>query len=174
MRAHRHQPHRRQVLIAGTGLLLSTAIVRWADAARDVRITMSGTGSGSEVWFRPRGLLIEPGTTVHWINEDAGNVHTTTAYHPDNGKPLRIPANAAAWDSGYLLPGKSFTYVFDVAGVYDYFCTPHETAGMAARIVVSRPGTDLSAYTDTDPQLPQAVLETLPAVSDILNASVID
>src|SRR5690606_42039096 len=56
--------------------------------------SMAGTSTGSEVWFRPRGLRLRPGQAVRWVNRDAGNVHTATAYHPDNGKPLRMPPGA--------------------------------------------------------------------------------
>lgn len=34
----------------------------------------------------------------------------------------------------------TFERVFAVPGVYDYFCKPHELAGMAGRIVVGEPG----------------------------------
>ena len=86
------------------------------------------------------GSLVQPGQTVRWIV--AENVHTTTAYHPRNeGHPLRIPEGAEPWDSGFLVrPGDRFDLTLTVEGVYDYFCTPHEAAGMVGRIVVGRPG----------------------------------
>ena len=36
--------------------------------------------------------------------------------------------------------GATFEPVFTVQGVYDYFCKPHEMAGMVGRIVVGDPG----------------------------------
>jgi hypothetical protein len=68
-------------------------------------------------------------------------VHTTTAYHPRNDHhSLRIPEGAAPWDSGFLLkPGAHFDVTFTVEGVYDYYCMPHEQAGMVGRIIVGRP-----------------------------------
>ena len=57
---------------------------------------------------------------VQWTNKDAGNSHTTTAYHPDNeDRPLRIPAGADPWNSDYLLPDQSFSVVLIEPGVYD-------------------------------------------------------
>ena len=43
------------------------------------------------------------------------------------------------WDSKYLLPGKVFEIELTVEGVYDYFCTPHEAAGMVGRLIVGKP-----------------------------------
>jgi hypothetical protein len=41
------------------------------------------------------------------------------------------------WDSGYLVhPRDYFDVTLTVPGVYDYYCTPHEGAGMVGRIVV--------------------------------------
>ena len=92
------------------------------------------------VWFDPIGLLIAPGQTVRWVVD--ANVHTTTAYHPKNDMhSLRIPEGAMPWDSGFLVnPGQHFDVTFTVEGVYDYYCMPHEEAGMVGRIVVGRPG----------------------------------
>ncbi len=96
--------------------------------------------SGAWVSFDPVGLLVPAGTTIRWVVR--ANVHTTTAYHPRNGHhPLRIPEVAAPWDSGYLVnPGSHFEVTLSVPGVYDYFCLPHEAAGMVGRIVVAHTG----------------------------------
>lgn len=120
------------------GLPLSR-LVRAAASPR-VDIHLRSTADGGRVWFDPIGVWIERGTIVRWVIES--NVHTTTAYHPDNDDhPLRIPERALPWDSGYLIrPGDSFEVTFTEPGVYDYYCTPHEAAGMVGRIVVERPG----------------------------------
>ncbi|HOD35479.1 MAG TPA: plastocyanin/azurin family copper-binding protein [Syntrophales bacterium] len=36
-------------------------------------------------------------------------------------------------------PGSHFEVTLTVEGVYDYFCIPHEMAGMVGRIIVGRP-----------------------------------
>ncbi|MGB7398523.1 plastocyanin/azurin family copper-binding protein [Castellaniella sp.] len=169
-----HNPRRRLLLSAGGGLLLSAALVHRARAADEVEIAMSGTSNGSNVWFRPRGLLIHPGQSVRWINKDAGNVHTSTAYHPDNKKVLRIPSQARSWDSDYLMPGESFSITLDIPGVYDYFCLPHEHAGMVGRIIVMGENISAHPYADTDSQLPQAAIDRFPAVADILRLTQIE
>ena len=112
-----------------------------AQDAAVVNIAMRGNTDGSLVWFDPIGVLVRPGQMVRWTNKDPGNSHTATAYHPGNdGHPLRLPAKAKPWDSGYLLPGESFSDVLSEPGIYDYFCVPHEHAGMVGRIIVAAEG----------------------------------
>ncbi|HEX6971576.1 MAG TPA: plastocyanin/azurin family copper-binding protein [Limnochordia bacterium] len=107
-----------------------------------VLVWATANEAGSEVFFDPIGLHIQPGQTVRWVL--GRSYHTTTAYHPQNDNhELRIPQNAIPWDSGVLTgePGRqSFEYRFEVPGVYDYYCAPHEHAGMVGRIVVGDPG----------------------------------
>lgn len=169
-------PGRRRhlLLAAGGGLALYASTRGLVHATDEIEIELSGTANGSHVWFRPRGLLIAPGQTVRWVNRDSGNAHTATAYHPDNKKPLRIPAGARSWDSGYLLPGKSFAARFEVPGVYDYFCLPHEQAGMVARIVVGEMDASTAPYTSSDAELPAAALAQFPDVASILAAGRVD
>lgn len=174
MRTVAHDPRRRLLLSAGGGLLLSAVAARRGLAADEIEIALSGTPTGSHVWFRPRGVLIRPGQAVRWVNRDAGNVHTATAYHPDNGKPLRIPEGAKPWDSGYLMPNDAFVMVFDVPGVYDYYCIPHEQAGMVGRIVVGRVDASLRPYAGTDALLPQAAVAAFPGVGEILKSTRVD
>ena len=158
---------RRDLLRIGGGFLAGlpyAAAHAWGNELVD--ITMKGNADGSKVWFEPLGLLIRAGQTVRWTNRDAGNVHTSTAYHPDNGDhPLRIPAGAEAWNSDYLLPENSFSLVLTVPGVYDYFCVPHERAGMVGRIVVSN-----GSLTVSEPSgegLPEVAAKVFPSVEDI-------
>ncbi|HLU19882.1 MAG TPA: plastocyanin/azurin family copper-binding protein [Pusillimonas sp.] len=168
------QPLRRQLVMAGAGLVLTSIAVRRVLAANEMQISMAGTASGSHVWFRPRGLWVSVGQAIRWVNDDAGNVHTVTAYHPANRKPLRIPESAKGWDSGYLMPGESFVWVFATPGVYDYFCLPHEHAGMVGRIVVGdKPAAD-PPYRATDSKLPEVALSSFPTVEDILKNIIVE
>lgn len=140
-------------------------------------IEMRGDALGAQVWFDPIGLYVHPGTTVRWVVRE--NVHTTTAYHPRNDKhSLRMPAGATPWDSGYLVhPQDHFDVTLTVPGVYDYFCTPHEGAGMVGRIVVGQaggPGAEPFDYwvgragTDDWREVPGAARAAFPSVARIL------
>jgi plastocyanin len=114
--------------------------------------------------------MMAPGQTVRWINTDRGNSHTSTAYHPQNtDHPRRIPAAAEPWNSDYLLPDQTFELRFTAAGVYDYFCIPHEEAGMVGRLVVGSP-TSAAAPSEA---LPEAARQVLPAVEEIVRRRII-
>lgn len=88
--------------------------------------------------FDPEVVWIEPGGTITWTNESGS--HTTTPYHPDFDKPQRIPLTASPWDSGmFAEAGATFEHTFDVKGVYDYFCVPHEHRAMVGSVLVGKP-----------------------------------
>jgi plastocyanin len=140
-------------------------------------IAMRSDALGARVWFDPVGLYVPPGTTVRWIVRD--NVHTSTAYHPSNDRhSLRIPEGALPWDSGYLVhPEEHFDLTLRVPGVYDYYCTPHEAAGMVGRIVVglepgsvARPFDDWVGKPGTEAwrRVPDAARAAFPSVARIL------
>lgn len=137
---------------------------------------MISEGLGAFVSFDPIGLYLQPGQTVRW--RCVANVHTTTAYHPANDHhSLRIPEDAEPWDSGYLQPGATFKHKFTVPGVYDYYCTPHEAAGMVGRIIVGTaagPGTRPFDYFRDDPRakgwrpVPKAARKNFPSIAAIM------
>ena len=70
-----------------------------------VRIVMQGLA-----YQTPR-LEISRGTTIIWENRDAV-AHTSTS-------------DDAAWDSGLIEGGRSWSHTFGVAGTFAYHCTPH-------------------------------------------------
>jgi plastocyanin len=170
---------RRDLLRAGGLWLAGLTPPAVAKAASVVEIRMQSDDRGGEVWFDPIGVRIEPGQTVRWIMASPGNPHTTTAYHPRNANhSLRIPRGAQPWDSGFLLnPGDRFEVTLTAEGVYDYFCLPHEAAGMVGRLVVGRPGGPGSLpfdyfagrpdTTDWRP-VPEAARRVFPTVEEIL------
>jgi len=133
---------RRTFLRSGALWLASVTAPRIARGATVTEVKMRSDPRGEHVGFDPVGLLIQPGATVRWLMDSPGNPHTTTAYHPKNAKhSLRIPEGAAPWDSGFLVtPGQHFDVTFHQPGVYDYFCLPHEAAGMVGRLIVGEPG----------------------------------
>jgi len=161
---------RRGILGLGGGAAVALAL-RCSTASADdfVEIAMQGRTDGSKVWFDPIGVLIKPGQTVRWTNRNPGNSHTTTAYNPANfGRPLRMPDGATPWNSDFLLPNEGFSVTLTVEGVYDYYCIPHEHAGMVGRIIVGRPGPDDQTQASDPGDLPEAALKAFPAVEEIL------
>ncbi|WP_458207625.1 plastocyanin/azurin family copper-binding protein [Haladaptatus sp. NG-SE-30] len=103
---------------------------------KDATVSMKTTNDGTH--FEPHVVWVEPGATVTWSLESGA--HSTTAYHPDNDRPQRVPNDASSWDSGTISEsGGTFEQTFDTEGVYDYFCTPHESTGMVGSIIVGKP-----------------------------------
>jgi plastocyanin len=96
---------------------------------------------GTEYYFDPIGLRVEPGDTVRWVNVEGA--HSATSYDDGNGgaTETRIPEGAEAWNSGTMTEqGATFEYTFEEEGTYDYFCIPHKTLGMIGRVVCGEPG----------------------------------
>jgi len=178
---------RRDLLRAGGLWLAGLAGPRVAAAAGAgsvVEIRMKSDARGEHVSFDPVGVWIRPGRTLRWVMDSPGNPHTTTAYHPRNANhSLRIPEEATPWDSGFLVdPGSRFEVTLTVEGVYDYFCLPHEGAGMVGRIVVGRPrgpGTLPFDYfvgragTRDWRSVPPAAQQGFPAVEDIMRQKIV-
>lgn len=161
--------HRRTLLTLAGGLAACQA---WglAQAGAMAQVEMKGTPRGERIWFDPIGLAVATGTRIRFINRDPGNSHTATAYHPaTHGRVRRIPAGAAPWDSGFLLPGQAFEVTLDVPGVYDYYCLPHEAAAMGGRIVVGTPrDRGWSGPSPEGDERSTPVTRALPSVEEIL------
>jgi plastocyanin len=148
--------------------------------AIEVKMIASATGN---VYFDPIGIHIEPGDTVRWVQ--INGYHSTTAYHPENDNhELRIPEHAAPWNSDIMIgqypaPGSVFEQKFTVEGVYDYFCRPHEQAGMVGRIIVGRPldgpGTRAFNYAPEKSwkPVPIAAQRQFPSVEEIMAKGIV-
>ncbi len=114
---------------------------------------------GSEYYFDPIGLHVQPGDTVRWTI-DSGT-HSSTAYED------RIPENAEPWDSGTLAEeGASFEYTFEEPGTYDYYCIPHKTLGMIGRIVCGEPGGPAEGSTPPDTPTTAGEFPTSQAITE--------
>jgi nitrite reductase (NO-forming) len=70
--------------------------------------------------YTPQLLKVSVGTTVTWINNDSV-FHTITS-GTTNGT---IGSPDGDFDSGEVQSGETYERTFDVAGTFDYFCTPH-------------------------------------------------
>ncbi|KRB30222.1 plastocyanin/azurin family copper-binding protein [Mesorhizobium sp. Root172] len=167
---------RREMLGAGGGLAAALSLfplTAWASEVVDIR--MQGRDDGSHVWFDPVGILIKPGQTIRWTNLNPGNSHTTTAYNPANfERPLRMPKAAKPWDSDYLLPNESFSVTFTEQGVYDYYCVPHEHAGMVGRIIVGEPEAHgWPQLVGANGDLPEEALKAFPTIEDIMTKGIV-
>ena len=66
--------------------------------------------------YTPSKIVIKQGDSVTWVNEDVA-FHSVTSGYYDQPSDL--------FDSNYLDPEESFTFIFENIGTYDYFCTLH-------------------------------------------------
>lgn len=170
---------RRSLLVGGGCLAATAALMDCASAAGRVEIHMKSDPSGGVVGFDPVGVLLQPGQIVRWICD--ANVHTSTAYSPKNDNhSLRIPQQARPWDSGFLLPGQHFDVTLTAEGVYDYYCTPHEMAGMVGRLIIGHPagpGTLPFDYFKSQSKhwkpVPEAAQKAFPSVEEIVQKKVV-
>ena len=79
---------------------------------------VANAGSNS---FSPNPVEVKVGEPVTWINDDSGR-HTLTS-------------KDGIFNSGIMGRGQSFSYTFDKAGEYPYFCEPHPS--MVGTVVVT-------------------------------------
>jgi len=77
--------------------------------------------------YIPHMVTIDVGGEVMWNNIDA-MAHTVTAGTPTEGL-------SEHFDSGLVAPGSTFSYEFEDAGTFDYFCIVHPW--MAGAVMVS-------------------------------------
>ncbi len=162
---------RRHAVRLGGCAIATSAGSRVVLARLATTIETRGSPRGERIWYDPIGIAVSPGTTIRFINRDPGNSHTATAYHPANyDRRRRIPAEAAPWDSDFLLPDEYFEITLTALGVYDYYCLPHEMATMVGRIVVGLPdrtGWEGSSNDKTD--VSEDVLLAFPLVEKTLS-----
>jgi plastocyanin len=77
--------------------------------------------------FDPSPLTVKVGTTVTWTNQDSAS-HNVVA---DNG----------AFKSNTLKQGDTFSFTFNQAGTYNYYCSFHggpNEKGMSGQIIVTQ------------------------------------
>lgn len=82
--------------------------------------------------FSPETFEIAVGDTVRWEWEGGGH----------NVRPDSIPGGSdwsgtEGGDSDTYSSGHTYSYTFEVAGEYSYYCGPHQSAGMVGSFTVT-------------------------------------
>ena len=103
--------------VEGSGNSIQQPTASIANNSTVVRI-VANAGSNS---FSPNPVEVKVGETVTWINDDSGR-HTVTS-------------KDGVFDSEMMGKEQSFSFIFDKAGEYPYFCSPHP--GMVGTVVVT-------------------------------------
>lgn len=124
---------------------------------------------GQQHHFKPHVAWVEPGGTVTWQLESGS--HDVVAYHPDNDRPLRIPKATDPWSTELLSEeGATVERTFETEGVYDYFCTPHESLGMVGTVIVGNPDAhEQPALEEPQSSLPKGARNELTDLADKVN-----
>ncbi|CAD6368973.1 Blue (Type1) copper domain-containing protein [metagenome] len=86
-----------------------------ADVIMPTKVSRPGC-ENTDSCYIPSKIEIKKGESVTWVNQDAA-FHSVTA--GSYGEPSEL------FDSTYLDPEESFTFIFENIGTYDYFCTLH-------------------------------------------------
>ena len=98
------------------------------------------------VAFEPAELTVSAGDTVAWKHA-AGEAHNVVAYEEE------LPGDASYWASGdfdseeaaregwengkgAVQSGQAYVHTFETTGTHEYFCVPHEAAGMVGSVTV--------------------------------------
>ena len=115
-------------LTANTSYRISTHTVDTSGNINNTTVNKTARTSPSNARVNISGFTFVPslinvvkGTTITWKNMDAAN-HT-------------VASDTGLWDSGIILPGKTYSRVFSVTGSYGYHCNVHPF--MTGGVIVS-------------------------------------
>ncbi|MDE2591112.1 MAG: hypothetical protein KGL95_15750, partial [Patescibacteria group bacterium] len=116
---------------------------QYAYADNQITIPLGASHQSTGVFYSPSLIDIKVGSTITWKNDDTV-AHTVSTGTPNLGIDGRI-------DSGIINSGKTFSYTFDNAGVYGYYCLIHPWMTGTVNVETDSPPqtpVTLSIYTD--------------------------
>ena len=96
------------------------------EAAQVVEVAPDG-----EFAFRPEEFTIAAGETVRWVWR-AGEHNVKVESSPSDADWSGTPGG----EFDTFGEGHTYSYTFEVAGRYEYFCAPHKSLGMAGGFTV--------------------------------------
>jgi plastocyanin len=111
--------------------------------------TSKGTIHQIQVWsgymqfLPPNNIVVQLGDTIQWTSLDPPTMsHTITSNN--------IPTGAVPFDQIWQMPADTFfQYIPQVAGLYQYVCTPHIPNGMIGEFTVIN-GSNTQTYVPDD------------------------
>lgn len=173
-------PSRRGFLrgVGATAALAGAASTPAAAQATTHTVDMTDT-----LLFEPDAITIAPGDTVVW--ENVGSIgHSITAYEDDipDGAPYWASGDLASEsearssypDQGDVAGGETYEHTFETLGTHEYFCIPHEAAGMLGAVEVVEGGAAAAAESSGPdvPQVPDSArslaIATVTAMASVL------
>lgn len=103
-----------------------------ASAMADVTVKL-GDDSGSLV-FEPANITVAKGEKVTFVN-NKGFPHNVV--YDEDAVPEGVDADKMSHEDYLNAPGETVSNVFDVPGVYEGYCEPHQGAGMVFKVTVN-------------------------------------
>jgi plastocyanin len=114
------------VAIVLAGMIIKISLESGATESYDsmtdqntILITISSSRPGCEstnTCYAPAEITVNSGEAITWVNEDSA-FHTVTSGYYDTHDGI--------FDSGQLDPEEKFSYKFDEAGNFHYYCKLH-------------------------------------------------
>ena len=123
---------KRIVLGISIALLVASSLVfNAAPAAAETYEVKMGT-DGFQLAFEPKTVVAQPGDTIKFVNNKLA---------PHNVVFKQEPLKSAGMANANLLYKPGATYEVDIPsdidpGKYDFYCSPHQGAGMAGKVVI--------------------------------------
>lgn len=111
------------------GVVAAAAMIMgWSSISSQAHIANVTVAPGGTLTFSPSVTNINVGDQVTWTWA-ATLGHTSTSGNPCTANGL--------WSSGGLSSGQTFTFTFNSAGNFPYFCSPHCSFGMTGEVIVA-------------------------------------
>lgn len=90
-------------------------------------------GDNGELGFFPSSLTVKAGETVEFVNNKA---FPHNVVFDEDAVPDGVNADAISHEDYLNGPGEKVSNKFDKAGTYEFYCEPHQGAGMQGKIIV--------------------------------------
>ncbi|WP_435155095.1 plastocyanin/azurin family copper-binding protein [Haladaptatus sp. DFWS20] len=114
-------------------------------------------GPGGNLTFVSDDVTIHPGQTVAW-EWKSDNHNIVVENQPEGANWTGTPgAQTKLYNTGYR-----YTHTFETVGEYEYYCQPHEAAGMVGTVTVTPEGTSETTTETTNEAKPPATEDDLP------------
>ena len=132
---------KRVAYLSALALVLLVLVAQSAGAAGRHTAQHTATVYIRDFYFSPANIIVEPGTTVTWVNRGR-HPHTVTSLD-------------GQFDSGVLNPGDSFLTTVEGSGTLTYHCTLHPEVKGSITVASPAPG-DATGDATTTEEVPAA------------------
>lgn len=139
-----HRNDRRQFLKAAGIIAIAGVLASCTDDSGGNGEAGNVIDMNDDLEFVPETFEVAVGETETW--ENAGSVeHSVTAYEDDIPEDATYFASGGfgsesaardAYPDGSIAGDDTYEHTFDTASEYQYFCIPHEQAGMVGTLTV--------------------------------------